>query len=188
MDDWPALPARAAPGPCNRSHLDEATIEKKPRSEVITLSMNVGGTTFMTTVSTLCAVPGSALAAMIGNRELPLDERDRPFIDRDPDVFDVVLKCLRSPGLRPCDVAREQGVSGTAVEYLGLGEALAFGDDCGCAKAPGGICKPLTRNQRRTQEKKKAKAARRYCHAATAGLVFKGVADASLAGVQKRRG
>ena len=46
------------------------------------------------------------------------------FLDRDPDIFNVVLKCLRNPALDVRAVATDMGVSVTAVsaeiEFLGL--------------------------------------------------------------------
>ena len=61
--------------------------------------LNVGGRAFITTRSTLCAVPGSMLAVkfQVPNRFGPplMDEMGAVFLDRDPDSFAVVLDYLR---------------------------------------------------------------------------------------------
>ncbi|KAA0161030.1 hypothetical protein FNF28_05236 [Cafeteria roenbergensis] len=69
--------------------------------EIVTL--NVGGTAFTTTRSTLAAVPGSLLSRLAdGAPVFPLrDSHGAFFIDRDPSQFHVVLDFLRA-GRQAC--------------------------------------------------------------------------------------
>jgi hypothetical protein len=65
------------------------------------LNLNVGGTTFTTTLSTLCSDSNSVLAAMFNPGMTGLapaikDANGAYFIDRDPKVFAVILGFLRT--------------------------------------------------------------------------------------------
>jgi hypothetical protein len=66
------------------------------------LEINVGGTVFTTRKSTLMFESGSMLAKLFDEEspfgELSRDSSDRVFLDRDPQVFSVVLDYLRSAG------------------------------------------------------------------------------------------
>ena len=62
------------------------------------ISINVGGTLFVTSVATLTQYPNSMLAAMFDPKsELPPARKDghgNYFIDRDPEAFRVILSFL----------------------------------------------------------------------------------------------
>ena len=61
------------------------------------VELNVGGTVFCTFRSTLAKHPQSMLAAMFSGRHpLARDERGRPFVDRSPKMFALVLEYLRT--------------------------------------------------------------------------------------------
>ena len=64
------------------------------------ISINVGGTIYTTTKSTLTKEPESMLARMV-NTEVPTekDPSGNIFIDRDPQAFSVILKFLRTDHL-----------------------------------------------------------------------------------------
>ena len=71
------------------------------------VKLNVGGTKFETTLSTLTRYPDSLLAAMFSGRHkvLPCDD-GYIFIDRDGTHFQTILNCLRSGKLSvPSSVA-----------------------------------------------------------------------------------
>eukprot|EP00756_Hemistasia_phaeocysticola_P066320 Hpha_TRINITY_DN9152_c0_g1::TRINITY_DN9152_c0_g1_i1::g.94473::m.94473 len=60
------------------------------------VQLNVGGTRFTTTIATLCAEPGSGLAALFRDPgRIPRDHEGRLFLDCDPAPFEVLLKYLR---------------------------------------------------------------------------------------------
>lgn len=60
------------------------------------VKLNVGGTYFRTTISTLTACPDSMFSAMFsGRHELAKDEDGCVFIDRDPAHFRLILNWLR---------------------------------------------------------------------------------------------
>ena len=76
---------------------------RRPLDEVVYLS--VGGTPFMTRRSTLCMEPGSVLAINFSNSngygEPIKDENGAYFIDRDPLLFNWVIRYLRFEGHLP---------------------------------------------------------------------------------------
>jgi hypothetical protein len=106
------------------------------------IQLNVGGKLFTTTRATLCTVADSPLAAMVLRWELPRDQDGVPFLDRDPAVFEIILQCLRNPGLEVRDVAIAHGVSTSVVcgemRYLGLDEHL------GCEGTPVDVLKDVS--------------------------------------------
>lgn len=63
------------------------------------IELNVGGRHFAACRKTLCAEPGSKLAAMFDGRGTvkipPKDLDDRFFLDFDPEYFSVILEHLR---------------------------------------------------------------------------------------------
>ena len=62
------------------------------------IKLNVGGTHFQTTKTTLCFKPDSVLARDIVDRNAKLIETDQEiFIDRDPEAFKHILNLLRDP-------------------------------------------------------------------------------------------
>jgi hypothetical protein len=62
------------------------------------IKLNVGGTSFSTTLKTLTSIPGSTLGKMFsGRHELPKDQNGAYFIDRDPLPFAEIITFLRSP-------------------------------------------------------------------------------------------
>ena len=64
------------------------------------ISVNVGGTIFTTSKSTLTKEPESMLARMV-NTEVPTakDSHGNIFIDRSPKIFEVILEFLRADHL-----------------------------------------------------------------------------------------
>ena len=74
----------------------ERVKQTKVFEKVITL--NVGGTQYTTTLSTLTKYPDSMLGAMFsGRHDLPQQEDGSYFIDRDGEVFKYILMYLRDP-------------------------------------------------------------------------------------------
>ena len=73
----------------------ERVKQTKVFDKVITL--NVGGTLYTTTLSTLTKYPDSMLGAMFsGRHDLPQQEDGSYFIDRDGEVFKYILMYLRN--------------------------------------------------------------------------------------------
>ncbi len=72
------------------------------------VELSVGGRVFQTTLDTLTKYPDSMLKTMFsGDFDAHKDERGRPFVDRDGDLFAVVLNALRNGALivpAECDV------------------------------------------------------------------------------------
>lgn len=101
------------------------------RSETDVVTVNVGGRRFTTTMSTLCMVPDSALAAMVTHWKTR-DAEGNIFLDRDPAAFGAVLACLRTPGLSIEAAAASAGAStalvSAEIRYLGLDSYLGCQD------------------------------------------------------------
>ena len=71
---------------------------QKTRTFDAIITLNVGGTHMMTTLSTLTSVPNSTLGKMFsGRHDLPKDKDGAYFIDRSPVPFAEILEFLRSP-------------------------------------------------------------------------------------------
>ena len=69
------------------------------------LVINVAGTLFTTSLSTLCRYPGSYFEAKFSGRYQVLrDSEGRPFIDYDPELFQHILSFLRTDALPPPSV------------------------------------------------------------------------------------
>uniref|UniRef100_A0A383V7S4 BTB domain-containing protein n=1 Tax=Tetradesmus obliquus TaxID=3088 RepID=A0A383V7S4_TETOB len=67
-------------------------------AEITVIRLNVGGTSFATSLGTLTAVPGSYFAALFGSGHWSpsvVPGSQTPFIDRDPESFKYVLAYLR---------------------------------------------------------------------------------------------
>lgn len=99
-----------------QSHLDELRtkqeVNMRERAELLSMKagveenlahfkervkLNVGGTKFETTLSTLTKYPDSLLAAMFsGRHKVPACDDGYVFIDRDGAHFQTILNCLRS--------------------------------------------------------------------------------------------
>ncbi len=63
---------------------------------VAPIRLNIGGTTFTTTITTLLSKPGSYLSEMFSGRwEVKKSNDGTVFIDRDPFVFRHILNYLR---------------------------------------------------------------------------------------------
>ncbi|XP_002162056.1 BTB/POZ domain-containing protein KCTD16 [Hydra vulgaris] len=62
------------------------------------VELNVGGKIYVTTTSTLSRYPDSLLAKLVNNPTIPTvkDFHNRIFIDRDGDLFRVILEFLRN--------------------------------------------------------------------------------------------
>jgi len=67
-----------------------------------TVDMNVGGTVFETSRSTLVQQSGSFLEAVLsGRHQISRDRSSRVFINRDPEYFRTILNFLRNPQTPP---------------------------------------------------------------------------------------
>ena len=69
------------------------------------VKLNVGGKLFQTTVSTLQSAGPDSLLAALSNRSFQLDSNPI-FIDRDPEMFSVLLSLLRSNRLPSAPLGR----------------------------------------------------------------------------------
>ncbi len=105
------------------------------------VKVNVGGTKFTTSLTTLCRFPDTMIGAMYsGRHELVQDDEGFHFIDRDGTHFRYILNFLRSPETFECDL------TGAALkefqnecEYYGLTE-LMFP----CTLIPSFLCSNVT--------------------------------------------
>lgn len=73
----------------------EQTITRKK------VNLNVGGRYFLTSPDTLCREPGSMLAMLVSGRWQPSYDDNAFFIDRDPQMFELILQYLRTSELPP---------------------------------------------------------------------------------------
>eukprot|EP01032_Pedospumella_encystans_P010211 gene10211-11951_t len=70
------------------------------------VKVNVGGTKFTTSLTTLCRFPNTMIGTMYsGRHELVQDEEGYHFIDRDGTHFRYILNYLRSPETFECELA-----------------------------------------------------------------------------------
>jgi hypothetical protein len=85
------------------------------------INLNVGGTSFTTTMATLCSDQNSVLASMFDPEKTPAikDLSGAYFIDRDPKAFSVLLNFLRTGQI----FTMQTGVSSAQLEV----EATHFG-------------------------------------------------------------
>jgi len=87
------------------------------------ITLNVGGTSFSTTLKTLTSLPDSTLGKMFsGHHELPKDQNGAYFIDRSPLPFAEILAFVRSPTQYHPPVKNEDLMVATALEaeFLGI--------------------------------------------------------------------
>jgi len=77
---------------------EKKQIQKISRPEDEIIDLDVGGMTegFRVRKSLLTSVPGSALEAMFSGRHELKKMNGRVFVDRDPDVFKMVISYLRN--------------------------------------------------------------------------------------------
>jgi len=68
------------------------------------VQLNVGGTTFTTSLSTLRRYKSMLATMFSGRHEAAKDEHGRYFIDRDPILFRYILDFMRSDILPPTDL------------------------------------------------------------------------------------
>ncbi|KAK2197435.1 bifunctional Kelch-type beta propeller/Kelch repeat type 1/SKP1-BTB-POZ domain superfamily/Potassium channel tetramerization-type BTB domain/BTB-POZ domain [Babesia duncani] len=89
----------------NRLELLELDMQKVNDSQIATQTMidiNVGGVVFETSRHVLMRQPESFLAALIsGRHEVGRDRQGRIFLDRDYELFRVILNYLRNPSCIP---------------------------------------------------------------------------------------
>jgi len=97
--------------------------KQKNVGDVVTL--NVGGVLYTTTLGTLCAEPGSMLAAMFSGRHTIVTDKDgNPFLDRDGQSFKHILNYLRT-GIVPANLSMyEQDMLQQDADYYAI-ESLA---------------------------------------------------------------
>eukprot|EP00696_Hemimastix_kukwesjijk_P006907 gnl/Hemi2/18749_TR6205_c0_g1_i1.p1 gnl/Hemi2/18749_TR6205_c0_g1~~gnl/Hemi2/18749_TR6205_c0_g1_i1.p1 ORF type:complete len:132 (-),score=68.92 gnl/Hemi2/18749_TR6205_c0_g1_i1:238-633(-) len=98
-----------------------AAADPNTRTETI-LNLNVGGRRFTTSRNTLCAFPGSHLEAIFsGRHRVQKDNEGCFFIDRDPNLFAIVLSYLRDRRhLRIPHEEEEQRIVVSEFEYYGI--------------------------------------------------------------------
>lgn len=100
------MAALALPTKSNNQQLEEKKIggvsrkETKNKGKRDYIVLNVGGTKFSTRLETLLSVPGSYFANVFGPRFNPEDATKEFFIDRDPQLFRVILNYLRSHNIK----------------------------------------------------------------------------------------
>lgn len=69
------------------------------------VKLDVGGTKFTTSLTTLRRLPNTMIGAMFSGRHaLPLDEDGYHFIDRDGTYFGYILNYLRAPEVFECEL------------------------------------------------------------------------------------
>eukprot|EP00123_Amoebidium_parasiticum_P006979 comp17793_c1_seq1/m.17856 comp17793_c1_seq1/g.17856 ORF comp17793_c1_seq1/g.17856 comp17793_c1_seq1/m.17856 type:complete len:516 (-) comp17793_c1_seq1:120-1667(-) len=82
------------------------------------VTLNVGGRIFQTTQKTLCKIKGSMLAAWFSGRHtLVRDGNGHVFIDRDPNMFEIVLGYLRDGRKMHLDLTDEAKMEHLANEF-----------------------------------------------------------------------
>mmetsp|Transcript_61916 Transcript_61916/g.121607 ORF Transcript_61916/g.121607 Transcript_61916/m.121607 type:complete len:364 (+) Transcript_61916:247-1338(+) len=82
------------------------------------IKLDVGGTGYSTSRTTLTSLPGSMLEAMFSGRHvLEEDESGRIFIDRNGATFEFVLEYLRSPGAFSLEGLSKREVAATITEF-----------------------------------------------------------------------
>ncbi|KAH7815673.1 putative BTB/POZ domain-containing protein KCTD7/14 [Monocercomonoides exilis] len=102
------------------SAFDEMVQTEEQRDEVILL--NVGGKNFSTLRSTLTRYEDSMLSAMFsGRHHLGKDNDDRIFIDRDPDIFSMILEFLRTGIIPMPKNNEEEELLRREMDYFALG-------------------------------------------------------------------
>lgn len=79
--------------------LNTVSTPASPLQHAAELRLNVGGKRLSTTLETLCLIPGSRLARMLGHgmseANVGCDDEGRIFLDWDPALFQAVLRALR---------------------------------------------------------------------------------------------
>ena len=132
------------------------------------LEINVGGTIFVTKKSTLSFENDSMLARLFDDEspfgELPRDQSDRVFLDRDPAVFGVVLEYLRCAGRLVGATARsadELSRVKEQAEFFGLSGLVAAVDEIleERQKAENARTKKATAEEAKRKRKEMAEAA-----------------------------
>lgn len=85
------------------------------------VKLNVGGTFYTSTMTTLSKIPGSHLCRiMTGELPCPRDEKGSYFIDRDGQIFRYVLNYLRSDRLTIPFGFRDLKLLKDEADYYGL--------------------------------------------------------------------
>ena len=132
------------------------------------LEINVGGTIFVTKKSTLSFENDSMLARLFDDEspfgELPRDQSDRVFLDRDPAVFGVVLEYLRCAGRLVGETARsvdELSRVKEQAEFFGLSGLVSAVDEIleERQKAENARTKKATAEEAKRKRKEMAEAA-----------------------------
>jgi len=112
------------------THVTESSLDSKINPNLVLL--DVGGTNYSTTVSTLTALPDSMLGRMFSGRfPVRVCEDGRVFIDRDGTHFHYILSFLRDPQNYKVKIRdkpiREELIA--EAQYYGLEEAMFQKDD-----------------------------------------------------------
>ena len=111
------------------------------------VKLNVGGSKFETTLSTLTRHPDSMLAVMFsGRHEVPQDDDGYVFIDRDGTHFRIILNFLRTGAL---DVPTSQKAASELtreLQYYQLDTCVEAGALSTTASTPGSFELVLTRS------------------------------------------
>ena len=113
----------------NLREQEQSLIKRQEKVEKITsdasdiIELNVGGSFFTTTRSTLTKVSGSTLKDMFsGEKELMKDKEGRVFLDRDPEIFRLVLLYLRNNLQIPPLSAEIRSMFDSELSFFDLGE------------------------------------------------------------------
>jgi len=134
-----------------KQHIDETMLLEGPVVE-----LNVGGTTLDTTLKTLCTQSNSMLAAMFSGRHTVIKDKDgRYFIDRNGDMFSLLLDALREGAewVPQNDQSvftrlwKEAKYFGLTLRRAGFGESSLLHD--GYKDVPDGMCSVICPNQNR---------------------------------------
>ena len=100
----------------------KATVEENLAQFKRRVKLNVGGSKFETTLTTLTRYPDSMLGSMFsGRHEVPPDEEDYIFIDRDGTHFRTILNFLRTGVLDVTSSTKDATELKREMEYYQLG-------------------------------------------------------------------
>jgi len=110
----------------NELQKQRETIEDPQLLTLSKIKLDVGGTKFSTSLTTLTSQPGSMLAAMFSGRyALKKDEDGSYFIDRNGQLFEPILEWLRNPVNVPqCKDDIEKELLIQEAHYYGLYQLL----------------------------------------------------------------
>mmetsp|Transcript_46136 Transcript_46136/g.78513 ORF Transcript_46136/g.78513 Transcript_46136/m.78513 type:complete len:362 (-) Transcript_46136:201-1286(-) len=127
MEDVHAKESDALEGERRKFEVEKAQVFAENIKAKTKIKLDVGGTGYSTSRTTLTSLPGTMLEAMFSGRHaLEEDETGRIFIDRNGATFEFVLEYLRSPGTFSIEglSKREVAAINTEFEFFGLPSPL----------------------------------------------------------------